>query len=100
MVVHTGVHGGSCSANYAELTGIEQQCGRIVAAQVLNRLTGETLRIRTNMVVNAGGDFASRIEALAGEHSNIHITPAKGVHLTVPRDALKIDQDAIVLPET
>src|SRR5205814_8965104 len=51
-------------------------------------------------VVNACGVFAGRIEAMAGGQSKIHITPAKGVHITVPRDALKIDDDAIVLPET
>ncbi len=100
MVLQTAVRQGAQIANYAEVTGFEQNSDQIVAAQVRDNLTGETRTIRVGTMINAGGVFADRIEALAGGPSKIHITPAKGVHLTVPREVLQIGQDAIVLPET
>ncbi len=99
-VIQTAASHGACIANYAEVTGFEQQNGRIVAATVEDRLTGERFTIRAGTVVNAGGVFAGRIEALTGKASDVRIQPAKGVHLTIPRKALDIRDDAVVLPET
>ncbi len=99
-VLHTAVQHGAGIANYTEVTGFEKKDGRVVAAQVRDVLSGETMTIRVGTVVNAGGVFAVRIEEMAGDPSTIQITPAKGVHLTVSRDLLQMKQDAIVLPET
>ncbi len=63
-------------------------------------LSGELLDIKVGTVVNAAGVFAGRIESMAGDDLQVRIEPAKGIHLTVPRNALKIGKDAVVLPET
>jgi glycerol-3-phosphate dehydrogenase len=99
-VIRTAAQHGAAVANYAEVTGFTQEGGRITAAQVQDRLSGDTLTIQTGTVVNAGGVFAGRIEALAGGESHLQVKPAKGIHLTVPRNVLKIGRDAIALPET
>src|SRR5689334_2240475 len=88
-VIRTAALKGAHIANYTEVTGFEQNAGRITAAHVRDVLSGETVTIQTKTVINAGGVFAGRIEALAGK-SKIHIEPAKGVHLTIPRDVLEI----------
>ena len=52
------------------------------------------------MIVNAAGVFAERVEALAGnqEESQVHVKPAKGIHLTIPRSALQMyGRTAVVL---
>ncbi len=98
-VMRTAAFKGALIANYAEVTGFEQAASRISTVIVRDTLSGETMTIPVGTVINAGGVFAERIESLAGK-SNIHIEPAKGVHLTIPRDVLEIEQDAIVLPET
>jgi glycerol-3-phosphate dehydrogenase len=99
-VIRTATQKGVKAANYAELTGFTQAGGRITSAQVRDVLSGELVDIKTGTVVNATGVFAGRIESMAGNDSHVHIEPAKGIHLTVPRSALKIGRDAVVLPET
>ena len=99
-VIRTAAGHGALVANYTELTGFDLENGRISAAHVQDRMTGAEHRIPVGTVVNAGGVWAGRIEALTGGEPQIHVEPAKGVHLTVPRAALKMGKDAIVLPET
>ncbi|MDQ6694749.1 MAG: glycerol-3-phosphate dehydrogenase/oxidase [Chloroflexota bacterium] len=99
-VLRTAAQAGAWLANYAEVTGFTQQGGRITGAQVRDTLSGEMLDIKAGTVVNAGGVFAGRIESMAGDDSQVHIEPAKGIHLTVSRSALKIGKSAVVLPET
>ena len=98
-VIRTAAQHGALVANHAELKGLQQVGGRIKAALVEDGVSGRSFSIRTGTVVNAGGAFAGRIEELAGP-STIRIKPAKGVHLTVERQALKLGRGAIVLPET
>lgn len=99
-VLRTAVAHGAQIANYAEVTGFEiSPEGEIDSVRVLDRLNGNTHSIRAGKVVNAAGVWAGKIEEMAGQ-SSIRIKPGKGVHLTVPREALKIGKYAIVLPET
>jgi glycerol-3-phosphate dehydrogenase len=99
-VIQTAANLGAKIANYAEVISFEQHNGQIVAARVEDKLSGEQFTIRAGTVINAGGVFAGKIEALTGQQSDLHIQPAKGVHLTVSREALDMRSDAIVLPET
>lgn len=98
-VIRTAALRGALVANHSELKGFRQEAGRISAAIVEDHMSGETFTIQVGTVVNAGGVFAGRIEEMAGP-STIRIKPAKGVHLTVPREALKLGNHALVLPET
>jgi glycerol-3-phosphate dehydrogenase len=99
-VIRTAASKGAEMANYAEVTGFVLAGSRIIGAHVRDVLSGETLTINAGTVVNAAGVFASRVESMAGDDSQVHIKPAKGIHLTVARSALKIGKDAVVLPET
>lgn len=98
-VIRTAAQHGALAANHTELKGFELKGGRINAALVIDGVSGRSFKIPTGTVVNAGGAFAGRIEELAGR-STIRIKPAKGVHITVDRQALKLGRRAIVLPET
>ncbi|BCX03520.1 MAG: FAD-dependent oxidoreductase [Candidatus Roseilinea sp.] len=105
-VLRTAAKQGALLANYAEVLGcdFERESKRsnqatIRAARVRDALNGEEFIIPTKTILNATGAFAGRIEAMAGE-SRIAIKPAKGVHLTLPRDALPTTEYAVVLPET
>ncbi|MDQ2806837.1 MAG: glycerol-3-phosphate dehydrogenase/oxidase [Chloroflexota bacterium] len=99
-VMRTAALRGALVTNYTEVTGFTCTAGQITEATVQDHLSGETLTIRAQHVINAGGVFAGRIEALAGGEPQIQVQPAKGVHLTVPRHALRLGRDAVVLPET
>ena len=98
-VLRTAAKKGALLANYAEVMGFDSVNGAIQSAQVRDALTGEAFTIRARTIVNAAGVWAAKIESMAGE-SKIVIKPAKGVHLTLPREALPTTEYAVVLPET
>ena len=105
-VLRTAASRGAMLANYAEMVGSRRRNGRIAAARVRDHVTDEILDIRVGTMINAGGVFAGRIEALAKDpvedagHEHLRIRPAKGVHIVVSRDKLKLGDAAVVLPET
>jgi glycerol-3-phosphate dehydrogenase len=110
-VLRTAARRGALLANYAEVLGFDQEATtgvsagpaasghRISAARVRDVLGGQEFTIPAGVVINAAGAFAGRIEAMAGE-PKIAIRPAKGVHLTLPREAIPTTGHAVVLPET
>lgn len=98
-VLRTAAEHGAMPVNYAELMGFDVQGSVIRSASIVDRLSGEQVEVPVRSVVNAAGVFAQRVEELAGP-SSIQISPAKGVHLTVSREAIKMGRYAAVLPET
>lgn len=98
-VLRTAATHGALIANYTEVTGFQQADGQITHALLRDVLSGEQYTVKVGKVINAGGVFAGKIEALAGE-SQLVIKPAKGVHITVARERIQLTEDAVVLPET
>jgi len=98
-VLRTAAKHGALIANYAEVIGFDLDRHLIRAARVRDVWHAEELTISARAVINATGAFASRIERMAGA-PRIAIAPAKGVHLTLPRQALPVTDHAVVLPET
>jgi glycerol-3-phosphate dehydrogenase len=99
-VLRTAAQQGAYISNYAEVIGFEMQNGRIAAAQVRDKSSSEMFTIRAGTVINAAGVFAGRIEAMANGRSQVKVEPAKGTHITVAREAVKLTTEAVVLPET
>ena len=98
-VLRTAAKRGARLANYVEVVGFDLEAGEIRAARVRDVLSDEEFAIPARAVINATGAFAGQLEALAGV-PRIAIAPAKGVHLTLPRQALPVTDHAVVLPET
>ena len=98
-VLRTAAKRGARLANYVEVVGFDLEAGEIRAARVRDILGDEEFAIPARAVINATGAFADQLEALAGA-PRIAIAPAKGVHLTLPRQALPVTDYAVVLPET
>jgi glycerol-3-phosphate dehydrogenase len=98
-VLRTAAKRGARLANYVEVVGFDLEAGEIRAARVRDFLSDEEFAIPARAVINATGAFAGQLEALAGV-PRIAIAPAKGVHLTLPRQALPVTDYAVVLPET
>jgi glycerol-3-phosphate dehydrogenase len=88
---------GATVVNYAAVTELlSSPGGRVEGARVVVAPDASTIDVHAAVVVNATGVWADRVQALAGEEHSA-IRPAKGVHLTVPRERLPW-LDAAVLP--
>jgi glycerol-3-phosphate dehydrogenase len=98
--MQTAARWNAAIANYAEVIGFQQQDGRLSAAQVRDKLTGQVFTIQARHFVNAGGVWAEKIEALTGAPPQIEVLPSKGAHLVVSRERLRLGELAIVLPQT
>ncbi len=69
--------------------------GRVTAVSVRDERTGEVFTIATASVVNATGVWADAIFSMAEQHASHRITPAKGIHISVPHDRLPADVAAV-----
>lgn len=84
-------------ANYVRVTGFSHRNdGRVNEVLCRDQLTGANLALRTKTVVNASGVWADSVFNMS-EHTVSHqITPAKGIHITVPRHRLPADVAAVL----
>ena len=84
-------------ANYVRAVSITHDpAGRANAVVCRDELNGTTFSVSTRTVVNATGVWADDIFAMAEHEPSRHVTPAKGVHLTVPRSRLAADIAAVL----
>ncbi len=83
-------------ANYVRAIEVSHdERGRVNAVQCRDEVTHEEFAVRTAAVVNASGVWADDIFSMT-EHTPSHrITPAKGVHVSVPRERLPADVAAV-----
>ncbi len=90
---------GAVVANYTPVVRLTTGGDGAVNGAVLRPEAGEEsedLAVRAKVVVNATGVWADEVRAL-DEGSDPHaIRPAKGVHVTVPRDRLPCDIAAVI----
>ncbi len=91
-IARTAADHGAVVANYAPVAALRRE-GDAVRGAVLD--DGTTVDAR--VVVNATGVWADHIQRLDGSGEPAHIRPAKGVHVTVPREKVPADI-AVVVP--
>jgi len=68
--------------------GLDRTAGRVVGAQLEDRLTGEHGVIRASVVINATGPWADRVRRLEDAGAEALLQPTKGVHVLVDRSRL------------
>jgi glycerol-3-phosphate dehydrogenase len=90
----SAIYHGALVANYVAVTGLERTAGRVVGAQLEDRLTGERGVVRASVVVNASGPWADRVRRLEDAGAAPLLQPTKGIHVVV--DRARVDhRDAI-----
>lgn len=88
---------GADVANYVRVIGFTHGSdGRVAEVLCHDVLSDATLRLRTRTVVNASGVWADNIFNMSEHTASHQITPAKGVHITVPRHRLPADVAAVL----
>jgi len=94
-VIKTARKRGAEMANYTRVTGfIKNGEGKIDGARLRDELTGGEIECRARIVINATGVWMEdliRLDGQAANGLNKRLRPAKGVHLTVPADRLRVD---------
>ena len=85
------------AANYLRATAVAHDAaGRATAVTCHDVLNNVDLTITTRAVVNATGVWADSIFAMAEHETSQRITPAKGVHVSVPFSRLPVDVAAVL----
>lgn len=104
-VAMTAASYGAATVNYARVDAMERVHGaqgeELVKATVTDTLTNKPMTVYSKSVVNAGGPFASRVEALApGATGDIENVPAVGTHIIVERQYCPKNHEALVVPSS
>jgi glycerol-3-phosphate dehydrogenase len=98
-VLRTAMRRGAIAVNYAQAEGLVTDAGRVSGARVRDHVTGQTVTVRARTTVNATGIWAETLARQAGQPA-FRVRRAKGVHLVVPHNRLRLGRTAFVLPET
>jgi glycerol-3-phosphate dehydrogenase len=82
---------GGLAVARAETTRIlADERGRVVGARVRDAATGRAVDLRALVVVNAAGPSVERVRELSAPLPRRELRPAKGVHLVLPRERLRV----------
>lgn len=76
---------GAVCCNYVRLRAFLSADGQIRGGVGEDVLTGETVEIRAQAVVNATGPWGDQLRALSDRSAASRLTPTKGIHLILPR---------------
>lgn len=98
-LLRTAAARGAVIANAVAVSDIVTRHGRVTGAVLTDTETGQTLRARARVVVNAAGVWAPSVELMAGVPEPLRIRASKGVHLLVPRSRIDSDSGLILRTE-
>jgi glycerol-3-phosphate dehydrogenase len=100
VLIETFVEAGGEALNYARVQSLERgDGGKLVAADVEDRLTGNEFVVRARAFVNATGPQADTIRKMVNPGAPPRIRPSKGVHILLPL-ALLMSDEAMLIPKT
>lgn len=95
-LARTAVDHGAVAANYVRVAAVERnERGQVNAVLCHDEITGTDFTVRTSTIVNASGVWADAIFSMAENEESHRITPAKGVHISVPASKLPADVAAV-----
>ena len=79
--VKDGVRQGGMAVNYAPLTGLLREDGKVIGGRIHDKIGGEPYEVRARAVVNATGVFADRIRRMDDPDCAQLVRLSKGTHL-------------------
>lgn len=87
---------GAVIVNYAELTRLISEDGRLCAAVVRDSVSETDIEVRARVIVNAAGPWVDAVRRLEGasEQPRLHLT--KGIHLVLPRERLSVSRIVVM----
>lgn len=91
-------HGGVV-ANYARVTAMTRQNGRLTGAIVADQVSGREYTVRAKTVVNAAGIFADDLRRMDDPEAEPVLSHSRGTHIVLDHSFLPGDT-AILIPRT
>ncbi|MGW4183106.1 glycerol-3-phosphate dehydrogenase/oxidase [Streptomyces albidoflavus] len=89
-LVRTAAALGATVLNGAKVDSLLTRSDRVCGARVATG-EGETLEVRARTVVNATGVWTDQVDSMADEGHRPQVRPAKGVHIVVPWEKVRIN---------
>ncbi len=77
----TAATNGALFANYAPVTGLRIEEGRVTGVEALDELSGQAFGVKAKLVVNCAGIWAVEVMKLLGKPPPVQLSPSKGIHL-------------------
>lgn len=90
---------GGVALNWAPVTGIRHDGGRVSGVEARDEETGEEFHIKSRAVMNAGGVFADTIRVMDQDDAPPMIRASRGAHLVLDRSILP-GETSVMVPET
>lgn len=91
-LVETFAAAGGEPLNYARVLGFEKDAsGKVVAAEIEDRISGKRFAVRARAIVNATGAHADTLRQMADPAAPSRMRPSRGVHIVLPLDLLAAD---------
>lgn len=96
-VIKSAAHFGALAINYLQVTGFQQENGKVQKVVCQDRISGKQLEIAGKCFINACGVWSDELYKKLSDGWKEHVKPAKGIHIIVPQSALEINT-ALFLP--
>jgi glycerol-3-phosphate dehydrogenase len=98
MISRTAADYGAAVASSTRVTGLLRDGDAVIGVAARDLESGEELRIRATVTINAAGVWTDEIQDMIGGKGQFRVRASKGVHVLVPRD--RIDSDTGLITET
>ena len=103
-LARTAAKQGALLLNYAAVTGLIQQEGKIRGIHFEDSLTKQKYSVRARCVVNATGVWVDHVRQMASDPASARqikemVSPSQGVHVVVDRSFMPGDH-ALIIPKT
>ena len=90
---------GGTALNYAPVTGLIKEAGRVAGVQFIDAESGQSHTARARVIINATGIFVDSVRRLDDADVQPMLSPSQGVHIVLPRRFLPGDT-ALMVPKT
>jgi len=99
-LIETFAAAGGLPFNYIQVTAFDRDGGgKLTAAQMEDRLSGERFRVEASVFVNATGPYSDSVRQLASDAIVPRMRPSRGVHVLFPLRDFR-DDTALLVPRT
>lgn len=90
---------GGVALNYASVTALVHEDGKITGVAAVEAESGETFSARSRIIINATGAFAEEIFQMDPGHQKVSLALSQGSHVVLRKEFLA-SNDALMIPKT